>query len=100
MRRRLTPEQREVAKLSYEEIGRSLAALVLEHGKTEEEVWAMVADLGLYQPWEFQGWLTLHRKYRRHQIITFNRRQKRTEQRLERLRQARPARLGRALLKT
>lgn len=100
MRRRLTPEQREVAKLSYEEIGRSLATLVLEHGKSEQEVWDMVADLGLYEPWEFQGWLILHRKFRRHQIETFQRRQKRTEKRLELVRQARPTKLLKALSKS
>lgn len=100
MRRRLTPEQREVAKLSYEEIGRSLATLVLEHGKPESEVWAMVSDLGLYQHWEFQGWLILHRKYRRHYIETFHRRQKRTEQRMERIKQARPTKLLKALSKS
>lgn len=99
MRRMLTPEQREVAKLSYEEIGRSLAALVLEHDYSEDRAWALVSDLGLYQRWELQGWLILYRKLERSRIRRLERREKRHQEKLARIEQAKPRKLLKALRK-
>lgn len=97
MRRRPTKEQLQAAKLSYEEIGRSLAALVLEHGKTEAETWGTIADLGLYEHWEFMCWLDLHREARHEQITAFVRKEREVEELRKRVRQLRPATMLEAL---
>lgn len=100
MRRRLTPEQRETAKQSYDEIGHSLAKLVLEHDTPEEDAWALVADLGLYERWELQGWLVLHRKLHRNEVRKADRRKARAQKLMQRAEQARPTKLLKALRKT
>jgi hypothetical protein len=100
MRPTFTQEQLEAAKLSYEDIGRSLAALVLEHNQKPEQVWSLVSDLGLYQRWELDLWLQMHRRNRRSALQDLEAKQKRREARKAALEAAKPRKVLKALRKS
>lgn len=100
MRKTFTPEQLEAAKLSYEDIGRSLAALVLEHNQKPEQAWALVSDLGLYERWELDLWLQMHRRNRRSALQSLKAKEKRRRARKDALEAAKPRKVLKALHKS
>jgi hypothetical protein len=100
MRSSFTQEQLGAAKLSYEDIGRSLAALVLEHNQKPEQVWLLVSDLGLYERWEFDLWLQIHRRKRRSVLQGLESKQRRRKAQAEALEAVKPRKVLKALRKS
>lgn len=97
---RYTDEQRAQAARTYPEIGESLARLVLEHGKSETEAWALIADLGLYHRWELSIWLITYRHQRRSRLWQLRLKQRRRNEMAKQLEAAKPRKLSKALRKS
>jgi hypothetical protein len=54
--------RRAMADEHYEEIGRSLAALVVEAGMGTGKAWALLGGIGLYRRWMLELWTERYRE--------------------------------------
>jgi hypothetical protein len=54
--------RRQKADEHYGDIGRSLAALVVEGGKTPYQAWGLLRGLGLFPRWMLDHWITRYRE--------------------------------------
>lgn len=97
---RYNAQERARGLRSYDEIGRSLASLVLDHGKPEDQAWALVRDLGLYERWELDFWLQSYRRERRSEMQAKKAREQRKQKMAEALERAKPRKLLKALRKS
>lgn len=97
---RYSAQERAQGLRSYDEIGRSLASLVVDHGKTTDQAWALVRDVGLYERWELDFWLQSYRRERRSEMQAKKAREQRKQKRIEELERAKPRKLLKALRKS
>jgi len=97
---RYTREQRAQARRSFQEIGQSVARAVLEGRQSEDWAWQLIGDLGIYERWELDLWLQMHRQNCRSALEA----QEKLKQRKDRLQQeiedAKPRKLLKALRKS
>lgn len=98
-KRRYSPEQREKARRSYQEIGQSIARAVLEGRQSEDWAWSLVGDLGLYDRWELDLWLEMYRRERRSALAAQAKRKQRIKDLDKQLKEAKPRKLLKALRK-
>lgn len=56
-----SPEDLEVSNEGYLEIGKSLAAMVVDGGYTELWAWRTIRDLGNYRRWMVSDWVARYR---------------------------------------
>jgi predicted Fe-S protein YdhL (DUF1289 family) len=96
---RYTPQQRAQARRSYGEIGQSIACMILEGNQSEDWAWQLVGDLGLYERWELDLWLQMHRRERRSVLKAQEERLKRKQELDRQLQACKPRRLLKALHK-
>ena len=54
--------RRELADEHYEEIGRSVAAMMVESGMGPGKIWALVGGIGLYRYWMLAHWADRYRE--------------------------------------
>lgn len=98
-KRRYSPEQREKARRSYQEIGQSIARAVLEGRQSEDWAWLLVGDLGLYERWELDLWLMLYRQERRSALAAQAKQRQRLKDLEKQYDEAKPRKLLKALRK-
>ncbi len=55
-------DRRAMADEHYEEIGKSLAALVVDAGMTTGKAWALLGGIGLYRRWMLELWVERYRE--------------------------------------
>ncbi len=55
-------DRRAMADEHYEEIGQSLAALVVEAGMGTGKAWALLGGVGLYRRWMLDLWVERYRE--------------------------------------
>jgi hypothetical protein len=55
-------DRRAMADEHYEEIGKSLAALVVDAGMTTGKAWALLGGIGLYRRWMLSLWVERYRE--------------------------------------
>lgn len=56
--------RQELADGCYDEIGRSIAGLVVEGGVTPNKAWSLISGLGLYNRWMVTLWVDRYRRER------------------------------------
>lgn len=97
---RYTREQRAQARRSFQEIGQSVARAVLEGRQSEDWAWQLIGDLGLYERWELDLWLQMHRQNCRSALQAQEKREKRKKQLQKEIEAAKPRKLLKALRKS
>lgn len=55
-------DRRAMADEHYEEIGKSLAALVVDVGMVAGKAWALLGGIGLYRRWMLDLWVERYRE--------------------------------------
>ena len=97
---RYSAQERAQGLRSYDEIGRSIASLVVDHGKPTDQAWALIRDIGLYERWELDFWLQSYRRERRSEMQAKEARERRKQKMAEKLERAKPRKLLKALRKS
>lgn len=96
---RYTAEQRAQARRSFQEIGQSIARAVLEGRQSEDWAWSLIGEFGLYERWELDLWLDMHRRKRRSALKAKADKQKRKEELQQQIDQAKPRKVLKAFRK-
>jgi len=97
---RYTREQRAQARRSFQEIGQSIARAVLEGRQSEDWAWQLIGDLGIYERWELDLWIEMHRQSCRSVLQAQKRRQQHKDQLQQQIDAAKPRKLLKALRKS
>ena len=53
----LTPSQQKLLDESWDEVGSSIAASIVEAGRTKKWAWALIGPTGLYRKWMLDHWV-------------------------------------------
>lgn len=61
------PFARSQAQACYDEIGRSVAALVVDGGYEAGKVWALIRDIGAYERWMLDLWIEFYNQEKKAQ---------------------------------
>jgi hypothetical protein len=60
-RPRLTLEQKELIESTYQEIGESIAANIVNGNKTIKWAWDLIGSIGIYEQWMIERWITKYK---------------------------------------